>query len=188
MRADWLRSTPARSLLAATLGTSLLLSGAFLAVDQLHARPEDALDRPGPPLSDEQSRSQAVSAAHDVVSAAQLRVTTAGYLLMSCRDRDNPPYQGAVYLSFTIPADTRADVYLPAVTRALTADGWAEGLSPGGHPYSTSVSKGAVTALIYRDDDTANLGVARVYGECRNTTDHRTDSAGWVDITGQIGG
>lgn len=187
MRADWLRSRQARSLLAATLGTSLLLGGAFLAVDQLHATPGDALHRPGPPLSDQQSRAQAVGAARDVVSAAQLHTTTAGYLLMSCRDRDNPPYQGAVYLTFTIPGDSRADVYLPAVTKALAADGWAEGLSPGGHPYSRSVSKGQVTALIYRDDDNANLGVARVYGECRNTNDHRTDTTGWVDVAGEIG-
>lgn len=188
MRADWLRSTQARSLLAATLGTSLLLGGAFLAVDQLHATPADALDRPGPSLSDQQSRTQAVGAARDVVSAARLRTTTAGYLLMSCRDRDNPPYQGAVYLTFTIPADTRADAYLPAVAKALTAGGWVEGLSPGGHPYSKSMSKSQVTALIYRDDDNASLGVARIYGECRNTSDHRTDTTGWVDVTAEISG
>lgn len=188
MRADWLRSRQARSLLAATLGTSLLLGGAFLAVDQLHVTPADALNRPGPPLSDAQSRAQAVGATRDVVSAAHLHTTSAGYLLMSCRDRDHPPYQGAVYLTFTIPADTRADVYLPQVAKALAADGWVEGLSPGGHPFSRSVSKSAVTALIYRDDDNANLGVARVYGECRNTTDHGTDATGWVDISGEIGG
>ncbi|MBI2701078.1 MAG: hypothetical protein CK429_17520 [Mycobacterium sp.] len=189
MRADWLRSTQARSLLAVTFGISLVLGGAFLAVDQLHATPADALKVSGPPLSDGQSRVQAVGAAADIVSAAQLRPTSAGYLLMSCRDRDNPPYQGAVYLTFTIPADTRADAYLPAVAKALAADGWVEGrISPGGHPYSRSVSKNAVTALIYRDDDNANLGVARVYGECRNTSDHRTDSTGWVDVTGEIRG
>ncbi len=188
MRADWLRSTQARSLLAATLGISLLLGGAFLAVDQLHATPADALNRPGPPASDEQSRVQAVGAAKNVVSAARLHTTTAGYLLMSCRDRDNPPYQGAVYLTFTIPADTRADAYLPAVAKALVADGWVEGLPPGGHPYSKSLSRNAVTALIYRDDDDANLGVARVYGQCGNTSDHRTDTTGWVDITGEVGG
>lgn len=186
MRANWLRSTQARSLLAVTLGTSLLLGGAFLAVDQLHATPADALDRPGPALSDQQSRVQAVGAAKDVVAAAQLHTTSAGYLLMSCRDRENPPYQGAVYLSFTIPAGTRADVYLPGVAKALVADGWVEGLAPGGHPYGKSLSRNAVTALIYRDDDNANLGVARVYGECRNTSDHRRDMTGWVDVTGEI--
>lgn len=188
MRADWLRSTQARALLGATLGTSLLLGGVFLAVDQLHATPADALNHAGPAASDEQSRTQAVGAARHLVSAAHLHTTTAGYLLMSCRDRDNPPYQGAVYLTFTIPADTRADVYLPAVAKSLLADGWVEGLAPGGHPYSNSLSKDAVTALIYRQDDDANLGVARVYGECRNTSDHRTDTTGWVDILGELGG
>ncbi len=188
MRADWLRSTQARSLLAATLGVSLLLSGTFLAVDQLHSTPADALNRPGPAASDEQSRVQAVGAAKHLVSVARLHATNAGYLLMSCRDRDNPPYQGAVYLTFTIPSDTRADIYLPSVAKALMADGWVEGLPPGGHPYSKSLSKDAVTALIYRHDDDANLGIARVYGECRNTGDHRNDTAGWVDITGEVGG
>ena len=187
MRADGLRSTPARALLAATLGISLLLGGAFLAVDQLHATPADALDRSDPTASDEQSRGQAVGAAKQLVAAAHLHPTTAGYLLMSCRDRDNPPYQGAVYLTFTVPADTRADVYMPAAAKALIADGWAEGLPPSDHVYSKSLSKDAVTALIYRHDDDPNLGVLRVYGECRNTSAHRNDTTGWLDITGEFG-
>ncbi|MHA7653543.1 hypothetical protein ACX9NE_20770 [Mycobacterium sp. ML4] len=188
MRADWLRSTQARLLLAATLGISLLLGGTFLAVDRLHATSADVLNHPGPAASDEQSRTQAVGAARHIVAAAQLHPTTAGYLLMSCRDRENPPYQGAVYLTFTVPAGTRADVYLADIAKALIADRWVAGLPPGGHPYSMSMSKNAVTALIYRQDDDANLGVLRVYGECHNTSDHRTDPTAWVDVTGEVAG
>lgn len=184
MHADWLRSTRARSLLGAALGVSLVLGGAFLAVDELHTTPGDALDHRGAAASDDQSRSQAVDAATHLAGIAGLRATTAGYLLMSCRDRDNPPYQGAVYLTFAVPAGTDADTYLPSVAKSLASAGWVEGLPPGGHRYSHSLSKGAITAIIYRHDDEANLGILRVYGECANTGDHRNDTTAWDDITG----
>ena len=44
-----------------------------------------------------------------------LQQPTAGYLLMSCKDHDNPPYQGAVYLDFLLrptSAPTSISVHL----------------------------------------------------------------------------
>ncbi|OBK24187.1 hypothetical protein A5634_04110 [Mycobacterium asiaticum] len=154
-----------------------------MAVDQLHSTAADAVNPSGPTVSDEQSKAQAVGSARLLAGDARLHTTTAGYMLMSCRDRDNPPYQGAVYLTFAVPPGTRADAYLPEVTRTLTSAGWVEGLQPGGHAYSKSLTKGAVTAIIYRHDDDPNLGVLRLYGECRNMNDHRNDATAWVDIT-----
>lgn len=185
-RVAWLRTRGVRPLMAATLGLNLLLGGTFLAVDQLHAKPADALRPSGGSATDAQSRSQAVGAAQRIVTVAQLRATTAGYLLMSCKDADSPPYQGAVHLTFAIPSNARADTFLHTVAAALLADGWTEGLPPGGHPLAKTFTRDAVSAIIYRHDDDANLGVLRVYGECRNNNDHHSDATTWLDITGQL--
>jgi hypothetical protein len=125
-RAGGLSAKQARLLIAVMLAVSLVLGGAFLAVDRLHSTPGDALNHPDQPAADEQSHAQAVGAARHLVSVAKLHPTTVGYLLMSCNDHDNPPYQGAIHLTFAVPAETHADTYLPAVTSALVADGWAE--------------------------------------------------------------
>jgi hypothetical protein len=159
-RAGGLSAKQARLLIAVMLAVSLVLGGAFLAVDRLHSTAGDALNHPDQPATDEQSHDQAVGAARLLVSVANLHPTTAGYLLMSCKDHDNPPYQGAIYLTFTVPVETHADTYLPAVTSALVADGWAEGLPPGGHALATTLSKDGVTAIIYRHDKDENPGRA----------------------------
>lgn len=185
-RTGWLSVKQARLLIAAMLAVSLVLGGAFLAVDRLHSTPADALNHPDRPANDEQSQAQAVGAARHLVSVANLHPTTAGYLLMSCTDRDNPPYQGAIYLTFTVPAETHADTYLPAIAAALVADGWTQGLPPGGHAFGKTVSKDGVTAIVYQQDNDDRRGVLRLYGECRNMSDHRTDTTGWVDVTGQL--
>ncbi|QLL05212.1 hypothetical protein [Mycobacterium vicinigordonae] len=187
MRTDWLRSRQARLLIAASLVVSLLLGGAFLAFDQLHSTPADAIRPSDNPATDQQSRDQAVGAARNIVAVASLHPTTAGYLLMSCRDSHSAPYQGAVYLTFAVPAETRADTYLPVVAAQLAADGWAEGLPPANHAFGRTLTKNAVTAVIYRHDDDTRLGVLRLYGECRNMSDHRADATAWIDITDQFG-
>lgn len=183
---DWLRSRWARPAIAAALAVPLALGGAFLAVDQLHATPSDVLDHPGNPASDEQTEAQVVESARQIVAAAGLQTTTAGYLLMSCKNRDDPPYQGAIYLTFALPAGAGPDTYFPTVVGALVGRGWNEGLPPADHTFGKTLTKDAVTAVIYRHDDDTSLGVLRLYGECRNTNDHRNDGTAWVDVTGQL--
>jgi hypothetical protein len=183
---EWLRSRWARPVIAAALAVPLALGGAFLAVDRLHTGPADALNHPGNPASDEQTEAQVVESAQQIVAAAGLQTTTAGYLLMSCKNRDDPPYQGAIYLTFALPAGTGPDTYFPTVAGALVGRGWKEGLPPADHTFGKTLTKDAVTALIYRHDDDISLGVLRLYGECRNTNDHHNDTTAWVDVTGQL--
>ncbi len=177
-----------RPLIAATLAVSLLLGGAFLVIDRFHSTPADVLDHPTDPINDDQSRAQVVESAKQIVALTGLRTASAGYVLMSCKDRDNPPYQGAIYLTFALPPATRADTYLPGVGATLIGHGWAEGLPPNNHPFAKTLSKDGVTVIIYRQEDEPSLGVLRIYGQCRNMTDHRHDTTTWVDITEQVTG
>jgi hypothetical protein len=185
-RGEWLRSPSARALLAGALSVSLTLGGAFLAVDRFHSSPADFLEHPAHPVSDEQTKAEVVEQAKRMVATAGLQKATAGYLLMSCKDRDNPPYQGAVYLNFTLPAGARADTYFQRIAAVMVARGWNEGAPPNQHLFGTTLYKDGVTAIVYRDNDYANRGIAHLYGQCRDMTDHRNDTTAWVDITGQI--
>jgi hypothetical protein len=182
----WLRALPARALVAAMLAVSLLLGGAVLVVDTLRPSPSDALDHPDRPVTDDQSQAQVLEPAKRIVSVNRLETTSAGYMLMSCKDRKDPPYQGAIYLTFKVPTSTRADAYLGGIATDLASHGWAEGLPPNGRAFGRIFSRDAVTVTMYRHDDDPGLGVLRIYGECRNVNDHRGDMTTWIDITGRL--
>jgi hypothetical protein len=183
-----LRSPQIRALLAAVLAVSLLLGGAFLFVGRLHSSPSDSLDHPVNPVTDDQSEAQVVESAKQIVTLAGLQTASAGYRLMSCKDQADPPYQGAIYLTFALPAGTRADTYFATTAAALATHGWTEGLPPNDHTFGKTLSKDAVTVIIYRDSDDPSVGVLRLYGQCRNMNDHRTDTTTWIDIAGQFTG
>lgn len=185
-RAKSLRSKQFRALIAAALAVALLLGAAIVMLDRLHSTPADDLDHPASPLSDDQSRAQVVQSAQDVVAAAALRTSSAGYSLMSCKNRDDPPYQGAVYLTFSVPPATQADTYFGRIAATLTDRGWTEGLPPNNHAFAKTLTKDAVTVIVYRHDDEPTVGVMRVYGQCRNMSDHRADATAWTDITGEF--
>ncbi len=185
-RGEWLRSTQVRALIAAALTASLLLSGAFLAVDRLHTTPADVLDHPANPVNDDQSQAQVVESARQIVTLTGLQTASAGYTLMSCKNRDEPPYQGAIYLTFALPATARPDVYFPTVAATLATHGWTRGLPPNDHAFAESLTRGDVTMIAYLQSEEPGLGVLRVYGQCRNMNDHRSDSTAWVDVTDRL--
>jgi hypothetical protein len=173
-----------RALILAALAVSLVLGGALLVVNKLRPAPSDALEHPADPISDAQSEAQVVEPAKQIVTLAGLRTKSAGYLPMSCKNQHDPPYQGAIYLTFAAPADVRADTFFPAIATTLVSNGWTERVPPNGHAFGRTVSKDAVTAIVYRDSDNPNVGVLRIYGQCRNINDHRHDD--WSDISDQL--
>jgi hypothetical protein len=183
-----LRARRARALLAAALAVSLLLGGAFLVVSALRPSPLEKLDHPANPVSDDATSAQVIGSAKQIVSLAGLRTKSAGYLLMSCKNQNDPPYQGAIYLTFTLPAGARPDIYFKTIAATLVTRGWTEGLPPNDHVFGMTVAKDAVTAIIYPHGDDPSLGILRAYGECRDTNDHRRDASGWIDITNQFPG
>lgn len=165
---------------------SLLLGGAFVLVGRLHSTPSDSLDHPADPINDDQARAQVVESARQLVIVTGLHTTSAGYSLLSCTNRYDPPYQGAIYLTFAIPADTRAYNYVPAIASVLVAHGWIEGRPVDNRAFGKTFTKDAVTAILYPRDEDPGLGVVRLYGQCRNMNDHRNDTTAWIDITDQF--
>jgi hypothetical protein len=180
-----LRSRPVILLLAAGLLTALALGA--LVVVRLSEAPS-APETVAAPLSDEQSRRQVLEPARQFVGAGKMRAISAGYLLSSCTSEEQPPYQGLVYLNFDVPTVAATRAYFGEIAREMTARGWREGLPPGRHPGGRTMVKDGMYAVYYRDDDLAGRGVLKIYGECRNVTDHRLDTAGFADVTAQVRG
>ncbi|MBV8178698.1 MAG: hypothetical protein JO045_07785 [Mycobacterium sp.] len=185
-RADRLRSPASRTLIAVALTSALILGAAFLAVGRLHSSAADSVEHPSLTATDEQTKTEVVEQARRIVTIGALQNATAGYLLMSCKNREDPPYQGAVYLDFTLPADAHGNTYFQGIARAMVARGWREGLPPHQNVFGTTLSKDGVTAMLYPDSESPKHGVARIYGQCRDMNNHRGDSTAWIDITDQL--
>jgi hypothetical protein len=162
------------------------VGGAYAAIDRLHSSAADAVEHPGPAATDAQTQSEVVAHARDIVAITELRQPSAGYLLMSCKNRDDPPYQGAVYMDFQLPPHVSADQYFRGVAAAMVARGWREGLPNNQHTFGRNLSKDGVNAILYPDTDSATRGVARIYGQCHDITDHRGANAEWMDITDRL--
>ena len=53
-----------------------------------------------------------------------------------------------------------------------------------GEHFGKKLTKDGVTAIFYRNvDDTDCRQPMRLYGECRNTADHRNDNPVWTEVT-----
>ena len=129
------------------------------------------------PLSDDEARSQVVDAAKTVVAAANLTVTDATFSWEWCNDQGDPPYHGRVDLAFKIPPEVtdKAALFKQIAAQAAKQPGWAPGPPPGLNPYGDVAHIGGVMAVVAPGNYPEN-GRVRVFGECRNMTDHRKDN------------
>jgi hypothetical protein len=155
------------------------------AVVSLRDLRADAVALQGEPMTDAQAAGQVVASARQIVSTAQLHDATGGYAFVSCKNESEPPYQAAIYMSFRLPQSNSVK-YLRDVAASLAAHGWAPAASVGEH-FGQKLTKDGVTAIFYRSVNGTDSATMRLYGECRNTADHRNDNPVWTEITDQLG-
>jgi hypothetical protein len=179
---DWLRSPRSVALMIAALAVSVLLGAGVLLIDH---RAADAPELSGAPLTYAQAAAQVVDSAKQIVTVARLRGAAGGYMFVSCTNETDPPYQAAAYLTFLLPA-TNSVKYLRDVAAAMAARGWTAAPSMGEH-FGHKLTKGGVTSIFYRNVNDAGFATMRLYGECRNTADHRDDNPAWTEVTAQFG-
>jgi hypothetical protein len=182
----WLRSRPAVLLIAAALVMCLVLGLSFIALHRFREMRGASVEPVANPLTDQHSKSQVLEPAREVVAAGDLRGVAGTYLLMSCESSADPPYQGAIYLNFDVPGVLETPKFFRTIASAMTARGFTEGAPPNRHPGGRTFTRNGVTVIYYRNDDVSTRGTMQVYGECRNVTDHRLDTTGWVDITAEL--
>jgi hypothetical protein len=136
------------------------------------------------PLTDEQASDQVVESARQIVTAAQLRGVTGGYIFLSCANEHDPPYQAAVFLNFLLP-EADSVKRIREIAAAMEAHGWREKPSTGEH-FGPKLTKDAVMSTFHKNPDDADFGTMRIYGECRNMGDHRNDNPAWTDIADRL--
>jgi hypothetical protein len=167
-----------RTLLLAALTVSLVLGTAFVVINSAPTSEVAA------PLTDEQARDQVVVSAREIVTVAQLREATGGYIFLSCTNEHDPPYQAAVYLNFRLSGTNKVK-QIREIAAAMVEHGWKEAPSMGEH-FGAKLTRGGVTATFHRNLREADVGTMQIYGECRNMTDHRNDNPAWTDIGDQL--
>lgn len=163
--------------LAALIAVLALVGGLLWIIN----RRADAVRVPGEPLTDAQAAGQVLAAAKQIVNVAQLRDASGGYAFVSCQDANEPPYQATVYLNFRLPQNNSVK-YLRDVAASLAAHGWAPAASTEEH-FGQKMTRDGVTAIFYRSGTETDFATMRLYGECRNTADHRSDNPVWREVT-----
>jgi hypothetical protein len=174
----FIRSPESLAWLWVALVMSLVLGAGVVVVTN------QAADAPGQhagPLSDEQSVAQVVDAAKQIVAAARLEDPAGGYAFVSCTNESEPPYQPALYMSFRVPHhDWRR--YLNDVAAAMITHGWTDSPAMAEH-FGHKLTKGGVTSVFHRNLNDTESATMRLYGECRNTADHRDDNPAWTEVS-----
>ncbi len=64
----------------------------------------------------------------------------------------------------------------------MIADGWADAPAKAEH-FGRKLTNGGVTAVLQRNLDDPTFATMRLYGECRNTADHRNDDPAWTEVS-----
>ena len=82
-------------------------------------------------------------------------------------------------------SETNSVKRIGEIAAAMTAHGWQAAPTMGEH-FGRKLTKDGVTSTFHQGLDDANFGSMRIYGECRNTADHRNDNPAWTDITDQL--
>ena len=105
---------------------------------------------------------------------------------MACGGPNKALYHGEVQLTFEVPNGVDENGYLEQIVKMMVSHGWMDGPVEGDGSPGTLLRTNEVRAtMIGGDAVNRGLGRIRLSGECRNTNDHRDDSAG-VDITDQL--
>lgn len=181
-RDGWLRSPRSVVLLLVALAAVLVVGAGSEMLRDLRA---DAVILQGAPMTDAQAAGQVLASARQIVSTAQLQDPTGGYAFVSCKNENEPPYQAAIYMSFRLPQGNSVK-YLRDVAASLVTHGWAPAASTAEH-FGQKLTRDGVTAIFYRSVNYTNFATMRLYGECRNTADHRNDNPVWTEVTDQLG-
>ena len=151
----------------------------------LSNRGADEVHLQGEPMTDAQAAGQVLASAKQIVSVARLQDPTGGYAFVSCKNETEPPYQVAVYMNFRLPQNNSIK-YLGDIAASMVAHGWTRAPAMGEH-FGQKLTRDGVTAIFYRSGNNADFATMRLYGECRNTADHRNDNPVWTEVSDQLG-
>jgi hypothetical protein len=137
------------------------------------------------PLPDEASMQQVIDPAKEFVILNQLQDVSGGFGWVACGGQNEALYYGEVQVSFLLPKNVDEARYIKQMAKMMVSHGWMDNPN-GDRSFGTLLHTNEVRAAITGGDSfNRESGTVRLSGECRNTNDHRDDSAG-IDITEQL--
>ena len=168
----------------ALAGVAAVAAGCFSTASE--APKVDPSKPPIVPMPDPASMHQVILPAREFVILNRLQDVTGTFGWVACGGQNEALYYGEVQLLFAFPKGVAEDRYIKQIVKMMVSHGWMDGPVEGDRSSGTLLHTNEVRAAIsggaaaYRE-----LGKIRLSGECRNTNDHRDDSAG-IDITDQL--
>ena len=176
--------TRSARLACALIGIVAVAAG---CVPMAHERPKDESSKPTVvPLPDPASMQQVIDPAKEFVILNQLQDVSGTFGWVACGGQDEALYYGEVRLSFLLPKDIDENRYIKQMVKMMVSHGWMDRPVDEDRSFGALLHTNEVRAAISGGDSVyKERGTVRLSGECRNTTDHRDDSAG-IDITDQL--
>jgi hypothetical protein len=152
------------------------LGGCLVMKDKPSFPATSAVPQPSlAPLSDDEATDQLTELGRAIVTTAQLQDVDAGFAFSSCNDQGDPPYQGSLEIGFAVPTGQNPDEYFNEVAAQMKTLGWVDGPPPNQTYVGKVMSHGGIAAQFRGPRSHDPKGVLRIYGECRNMTDHHDD-------------
>jgi hypothetical protein len=179
----WPWSPAAKAVVLAGLAMALALGVGFVVINSSRKPGSDALGG-AEPMTDEQATDQVLGSARDIVDAANLQNVTASLVFMSCTSVHDPPYQAVAHLNFGLP-QTNSVKRISEVAASMRAHGWQQAPAMAEH-FGMKMTRDGVTSTFHENPDDRRFATMRIYGECRNTADHRSDNPAFIDITDRL--
>jgi hypothetical protein len=138
------------------------------------------------PMPDPASMQQVILPAREFVILNRLQDVIGTFGWEACGDQNEPLYAGEVHLSFLFPKGVDEDRFLAQVTKMMVSHGWMDAPAGGAEPSGAVLHTNEVRAEIAGpNSDSRERGTILLSGECRNTSDHRDNSAE-IDITEEL--
>lgn len=119
-------------------------------------------------MTPEESQTQVVAAARDIITTLDLKGASAHFSRQSCNDQAEAPFRGVVGIAYEhAPTLEESQAEIQRMIAALKEHGW--GGPSDFHTHAAAVSKHGATAVFdpYSPVQEAG-GSVIVYGECRD--------------------
>lgn len=131
------------------------------------------------PLTPEQSKTQVVDAAREIVQTLKLDTSAVVFRRSSCNDQHEAPFRGVVRIKYPLASSFEASgSEVEQMVQQLKSNGWGENTDFKTH--ASSLAKNQVVAVFNpQAKGTVNRSI-ELYGECRDVTTTK-DSAGTTE-------
>ncbi|MCV7177571.1 hypothetical protein CG716_27890 [Mycolicibacterium sphagni] len=140
-------------------------------------------DRVSNPLTPEQSRTQVMDAAHDILGTLNnLQVVEAFFWRGSCNDQGDPPFRGEMRIAYPPAASfAESESQIAQMVDQLRHAGW--GSDPDFHSHGTVLTKGNVVAIFGPQNVSTPNRDIQLLGECRDVTTTKDQSGKTERVT-----